>query len=171
MNKLKIFVLVFSLGFSFNFAYPSYQPDNTIIKYYSALLGVNLNHCIESSKIIYHLSKEPAFEKRILENQLNIIEEFIGYANGNISDLLLNTTDEEHKQIDANLKNIDEHLSQAFEDIKSIRNSLNKQEEVYSMISDLYQQLHKAENEDHREIKRILKLKDFDEPVLLEPEN
>ena len=169
MNKLKFLIFVLILGFSFNNVYSSNPPDNNLIKYYSALIGINLNHCQESSKIIYHLSKEPSFEKSILENELKNIEEFIGFTNTNISNLIINTTDDQHKQIDTELKNIDKHLAQAFVDIKSIRNDLNKQKDLAPSIADLYQQLNKAENEDHQEIKRILKLKDFDEPVLVKP--
>ncbi|MCW8809628.1 MAG: hypothetical protein OQK64_01595, partial [Ignavibacteriaceae bacterium] len=61
-------------------------------------------------------------------------------------------------------------LSAVFIDIETIRTNLKKKEDISSYISDIYYQIKKAENEDHREIKRILNLKEFDEPVLVVPE-
>ena len=170
MKKLKILVFAVFLSLITGFANPYIPPDNTLIKYYSALLTLNLNHSMESSKVIYYFSKEPSFDKNFLEGQLDRIQEHIGYANSDIANIVLNTLGDQKKQIDQNLKNIDEHLSQALLDIQNIRTKLDNKEDVAPIISNLYYQISKAENVDHKEIKRILQLKDFDEPLLVVPQ-
>jgi hypothetical protein len=170
MKKFKILVFALSLSLITGYVYPSDPPDNTLVKYYSALLTLNLTHSLESYKIIYHLTKEPSFDKNFLENQLDKIQMYIGYANSNIANMVLNTLDEHKKAIDIYLKNIDEHLSQTLLDIEKIRTKLNDKEDIAPIISKIYYQLNKAENEHHKEIKRILKLKAFDEPILVVPQ-
>jgi hypothetical protein len=169
MKAFKILVLALFLSLISRYAYPSNNPDNSLIKYYSALLTLNLNHSMESSKVIYYFSKEPSFDKNFLEGQLDGIQEHIGYANSDIANVVLNTLDDQKKQIDKYLKNIDEHLSQSLLDIKSIRTKLDKKEDVSPIISDMYYQISKAEREDHKEIISILKLKTFEEPLLVVP--
>lgn len=162
-------ILILSLLFGFfitNFALAD-PPDNTLLKYHSAYLSINLNHALESSKIIYNLTKEPSFDKKHLENDLNRIKQDIDDANINVANILINTLAEKKKSIDKYLKNIDEHLAQASLDLKAISEKLQKQQDFAPLISDIYHQINKAENEDHREIKRILKLKSFNEPVLI----
>jgi hypothetical protein len=171
MQKVKILILVLFFSLSATFAFSSNPPDNTLIKYYSALLTINLNHSLGSSKVIYYLSKEPSFDKNFLEDQLDKIQQHIKFANNNIANIIFNTMDEQKKQIDVYLKNIDEHLSQALLNIQIIRKKLENKEDISPIISKIYYQLNKAENEDHQEIKRILKLKTLDEPLLVVPQN
>jgi len=168
---LKIIAVVLFLCLTAENACSTNPPDNTLIRYYSALLTITLNQTLESSKVIYHFSKEPSFDKNFLEDQLDKIQKYIGYANNNIANIVINTMDEQKKNIDKYLINIDEHLSQASLDIQEIRNKLREEEDISPIISDIYYQISKAENEDHKEIKRILNLKEFDEPVLVAPEN
>ena len=170
MKKLKIFSVIVLLFTFSGYSNRTNTPDNTLLKYYSALLTLNLNHAKESSRIIYHLSKEPAFNKDLLENVLNKIEENIGYANTNIANITLNTDDSKKAGIENSLKSIDEHLAQVAIDIKSIRDNLRSDKNISRSLSDIYYQIHKAENVDHKEIRRILKLKADEEPLLIEPE-
>jgi hypothetical protein len=171
MQKVKILILVLFFSLSATFAFSSNPPDNTLIKYYSALLTINLNHSLGSSKVIYYLSKEPSFDKNFLEDQLDKIQQHIKFANNNIANIIFNTMDEQKKQIDVYLKNIDEHLSQALLNIQIIRKKLENKEDISPIISKIYYQLNKAENVDLQEIKRILKLKTLDEPLLVVPQN
>ena len=170
MYNVKIFVLVFSFGlFVFTTAKVN-SPDNTLLRYYSAFLTINLNHSLESSKVLYHLSQEPTFDKNFLEGELNRIQKDIYNANDNIADIIINTMDDKKKAIDNLLNDIDKQLAQVSLDLKTINNKLNGQEDISSLISDIYKHVNKAENEDHKEIIRILDLKKFDEPVILIPE-
>jgi uncharacterized membrane-anchored protein YjiN (DUF445 family) len=170
MKKLNVFVFVLSLSILSGFTYVSHSPDNNLIKYYSALLTLNLNHSSEAARVIYYLSEEPSFNEDFLTDQLDKIQQNVEYANNNIASITINTLADQEKLIDQYLKNIDEHLSAVLVDIESIRTHLKKKEEISSYISDIYYQIKKAENEDHREIKSILNLKDFDEPVLVVPD-
>lgn len=167
MKRLNILILSLLFGFFItNFASAD-PPDNTLLKYHSAYLSINLNHALEASKIIYNLTKEPTFDKKHLEKDLNRIKQDIDDANINVANILINTLAEKKKLIDKYLKNIDEHLAQASLDLKAISEKLQKQQDFAPLISDIYHQINKAENEDHKEIKRILKLKSFNEPVLI----
>jgi len=169
MKKLSVYISVLLLSIAAGFTYSSHAPDNSLIKYYSALLTLNLNHASEAAKVIYYLSEEPSFNEDFLTDQLDKIQTNVEYANNNIASITINTLNDQEKSVDKYLKNIDEHLSASLVDIESIRTHLKKKEEISSYISDIYYQIKKAENEDHREIKRILNLKDFDEPVLVTP--
>ncbi|MEJ2105268.1 MAG: hypothetical protein P8X47_11930 [Ignavibacteriaceae bacterium] len=168
-RTLSIFIFIFSISLLSGYTFSHSTPDNNLIKYYSTLLTLNLNHSSEAAKVIYYLSEEPSFNEDFLTDQLDKIQQNIEYANNNIASITINTLAGQKKSIDKYLKNIDEHLSAALVDIESIRSHLRKKEEISSYISDIYYQIKKAENEDHREIKRILNLKDFDEPVLVAP--
>ena len=168
-RTLSIFIFIFSISLLSGYTFSHSTPDNNLIKYYSTLLTLNLNHSSEAAKVIYYLSEEPSFNEDFLTDQLDKIQQNIEYANNNIASITINTLADQKKSIDKYLKNIDEHLSAALVDIESIRSHLRKKEEISSYISDIYYQIKKAENEDHREIKRILNLKDFDEPVLVAP--
>ncbi|MCW8812167.1 MAG: hypothetical protein OQK63_07385 [Ignavibacteriaceae bacterium] len=170
MKTLSIFIFVLLVSIVAGFTYVSHSPDNNLIKYYSTLLTLNLNHSSEAAKVIYSLSKEPVINKDFLEDQLDKIQQNVEYANNNIASITINTLTDQKKSIDQYLKNIDDHLSAVFIDIETIRTNLKKKEDISSYISDIYYQIKKAENEDHREIKRILNLKEFDEPVLVVPE-
>ena len=143
--------------------------DNTLLKYYSALISIDLNHSIEASKVVYHLSKETKFDKEFLMSELNKVEQNIDNANINIANLLINTFDDQKKKVDNNIKNIDKHLAQASVDINEIWTKLNEKEDISPLLSDIYYQVSKAENEDHKEINRILSLKAFPEPILVNP--
>jgi hypothetical protein len=167
MKNVMILVLTLILGFiSLNFS-SKHPPDYTLVKYYSAILTLNLNHAMESSKIIYHLSMEPAFRKDLLEDELNKIERNVFYANDDIADMVLNLSEDQKIGIDKYLKNIDQHFAQISVDMKQIRSRLNKEKPITHLISDIYYQIKKAETEDHTEIKKIQHLKTFDEPVLI----
>ena len=168
-RTLSIFIFILSISLLPGYTFSHNTPDNNLIKYYSTLLTLNLNHSSEAAKVIYYLSEEPSFNEDFLTDQLDKIQQNVEYANNNIASITINTIADQKKSIDKYLKNIDEHLSAALVDIESIRTHLKKKEEISSYISDIYYQIKKAENEDHREIKRILKLKDFDEPVLVAP--
>ena len=170
MKKLKIYSVLFFLFFVLGFSNQADPPDNTLLKYYSALLTLNLNHAMESCRVIYHLSKEPAFNKDLLEDVLNKIEQNIGYANTNIANITLNVDEGKKAGLQKSLKSIDEHLAQVAIDIKTIRNDLRNDKNVTHSLSDIYYQIQKTENEDHSEIRRILKLKVDEEPLLVEPE-
>lgn len=145
-------------------------PDNALLRYYSAYLTVDLNHAMGTSKILYHLSKEPAFDKDLLESKLNNIQQDIDNANNNIANIIVNTVGDRKITIDKYLDNIDEHLTQVSLDLDKINKSLKGHKDFSSLISDIYHQVNKAEKEDHKEISRILKLKEFDEPVLVMPD-
>ena len=170
MNNIKIFVLVFLFGLFVFTSAKANSPDNTLLRYYSAFLTINLNHSLESSKVLYHLSQEPKFDKDFLEEELNRIHKDIDNANDNIADMIINTMKDKKKAIDNLLNDIDKQLAQVSLDLKTINNKLNGQEDISSLISDIYKHVNKAENEDHKEIIRILDLKKFDEPVILIPE-
>ena len=170
MKNVYMLILIFLFGlFSISAAFAD-TPDNTLLKYYSAYLTVNLNHAIGSSKILYHLSKEQAFDKDFLETELNRIQQDIDNANNNIANIIVNTVGDQKKSIDKYLDNIDEHLAQVSLDLDKISKRLKEQKDFSPLISDIYYQVNKAENEDHEEISRILKLKVFDEPLLVKPE-
>ena len=169
MNNIKIFVLVFLFGLFVFTSAKANSPDNTLLRYYSAFLTINLNHSLESSKVLYHLSQEPKFDKDFLEEELNRIHKDIDNANDNIADMIINTMKDKKKAINNLLNDIDKQLAQVSIDLKTIDNKLNRQEDISSLISDIYKHVNKAENEDHKEIIRILGLKKFNEPVLVIP--
>lgn len=170
MKSLKILAVFFTLVFSSALAYPVNSPDNTLLKYYSALLTLNLNHAMDASRIIYHLSMEPAFEKNFLEDELNKIQQNVDYANTNIANIILNTIDSKKPDINKSLKNIDKHLAQVLVDVKEIRSKLMDSRSVTSDLADIYFQIYTSENDDHQELKRILNLKTDEEPLLVVPE-
>ena len=155
-KSLSIFVFILIISLISGYTFSQHTPDNSLIKYYSALLTLNLNHSSEAAKVIYYLSEEPSFDESFLTDQ--------------IASITINTFTDQKKMIDQYLNNIDDHLSAVLVDIESIRTHLKKKEEISSYISDIYYQIKKAENEDHREIKKILNLKDFKEPVLVVPD-
>ena len=97
------------------------------------------------------------------------IKEDIDNANNNIANIIINTNESKKSATEKLLKSIDEHLSQIALDLKSVSVKMKKEEKFSSLISDIYYQINKAENEDHREIKRILELKELDEPLIIEP--
>ena len=169
MNSVKIYNLVILSGLLLIGTAGANSPDNTLLRYYSAFLTINLNHSLESSKVLYHLSQEPSFDKDFLEGELNRIQKDINNANDNIANMIINTMDDKKKVIDKLLNDVDEQLAQVSLDLKSINNKLNGQEDISSLISDIYEHVNKAENEDHKEIIRIMNLKKFDEPVMLIP--
>ena len=169
-KSLRIFVFILIISLISGYTFSQHTPDNSLIKYYSALLTLNLNHSSEAAKVIYYLSEEPSFDESFLTDQLDKIQQNIEYANNNIASITINTFTDQKKMIDQYLNNIDDHLSAVLVDIESIRTHLKKKEEISSYISDIYYQIKKAENEDHREIKKILNLKDFKEPVLVVPD-
>jgi hypothetical protein len=170
MKKLKVLAFLFIISFYAAYANPVISPDNTLLKYYSALLTLNLNHAMDASRIIYHLSMEPSFDKNFLENELNKIQQNVEYANTNIANIILNTLDNKKQEIDKPLKNIDKHLAQVLVDIKEIRSKLKDSQSVTRDLSDIYFQINTSENDDHQEIKRILNLKTDEEPLLVVPE-
>jgi Zn-dependent oligopeptidase len=143
-------------------------PDNGLVKYYSAYLTMNINRAMERAKILYHFSKEPAFDTRSLEKETGKIKQDIDDANDNIANIVLNTFDKDKKNINKYLDNIDKHFAQVNVDLKLIPQKIDKHEEIAPILSDIYYQLKKAEYTDHKEIKRILKLKSLDEPIYIE---
>lgn len=164
-SKLLVLLLIIALSvFSFALTDP---PNNALLKYYSAYLTLNLNRAMERAKIVYHFKDEPSFNKEQLEKELGLIKQDIDDANANIANIVTNMLDENKKSVDKYLKNIDEHFAQIYVDLKSIPVRFDKQEDIAPLLSDIYYQINKAENEDHMEIKRILKLKTLDEPVLV----
>ena len=170
MKAINILVIAFFLNVILGFNVIPQTPDNNLIKYYSALLTINLNHSSELTKVLYSLIKEPAFDKDFLEDQLNKIQQNIDEANDDIASISINTLNEQSKAIDPYINSIDKYLANVLVDIESIRTDLKNESNISSYISDMYFQIKNAENEDHREIKRILNLKDFDEPVLVVPD-
>jgi hypothetical protein len=126
-------------------------------KYYSKLLSYNLTHIMDLSRILYHLAEEPSFEKGYLENELNRIEEEIKYTNDDIANMVKYIPEENLDRVRKYLDNIDKHLAQVYVDTKTLREKLNLNEKVNisAVISDIYYQLKRAENEDHFEIRKI----------------
>lgn len=167
--KKYFFLLLLSIGILAVSSTYADTPDNALLRYYSAYLTVNLNHAKESSKILYHLSQEPAFDKDFLESEISNIQKDIDNANNNIANIIVNTAGDRKMKIDKYLDNIDEHIAQVSLDLDKINKKLKAQKDFSPLISDIYHQVNKAENEDHIEISRILKLKEFDEPVLVMP--
>lgn len=169
MNKLKVLIFALILVISSLGITKADSPDNSLIKYYSASLSLNLNYAMEASKIIYQLSKEDNFNKNLLETISNKIKQNLDDANTDIANIILNTMGNKKNAIDKYLKNIDTHLAQASVDLKSIGNKLNNKEDVALVISDMYYQIKKAENEDHQQITKILKIKKLEAPSLVAP--
>lgn len=167
MKNSRWLVLFIIIGFSVSMFGTFNPPNNALLKYYSAYLTLNLNRAKERAKIVYHFKDEPSFDKNQLEKDLGIIKEDIDDANANIANIVTNMLDENKKSVDKYLKNIDEHFAQVYIDLKLIPQKFDKQEDIAPLLSDIYYQINKAENEDHKEIKRILKLKALDEPVLV----
>ena len=97
-------------------------------KYYSEFLSNNLNYTMQASKILYHLSKEKAFDKEFFLLELNRIENEIGTANYNISKMVINTPKETLPKIDKYLKSIDQHLAQVTLDIDKLHKYLKEKE-------------------------------------------
>ncbi len=169
MNSIKVFILILLLGLSSKYITKADSPDNWLIKYYSASLSLNLNYAMEASKIIYQLSKEDNFNKNLLETISHKIKQNLDDANTDIANIILNTMGDKKEAIDKYLKNIDTHLAQASVDLKSISNKLNNKEDVAPVISDMYYQINKAENEDHQQITKVLKIKKLEVPSPVGP--
>lgn len=148
----------------------SSQPlQNQVImdEFYSEFLSFNLIHAMQSAKVLYHLSKKPSFSKELLESELDRIETNVHYGNAQISNMVEHASKQKKAKVSKYLKNIDGHLASVFLDIKSIRKDLERNENIAPSLSDIYYQLKKAEYQDHKEIKRILKFKIYEEPVIV----
>jgi len=170
MKFINSLIAIVCLSLSLTYAQNSVSPENTLIKYYSAFLSLNLNHALDEARIIYHLSKEPSFRKDLMENEINKINQRIKDANADIANIIINTADSKKNEIDKSLKSIDEHLAQVKLDINAIHLKLKNDESISKLISDIYAQIDKAENKDHLELKRILNLKSSEDPLLVIPE-
>lgn len=169
MNHVKVFVVLFFSMFYLSGTTLADRPDNTLLRYYSAFLSVNLNHALGGSRIIYHLSKRSTIDKKFLESEIGKIKQDIELSNNDIANIIINTMDDKKKEIDKFLKNIDEHLSQISIDLNLITSKMNKQENFSSLVSDVFYQINKAETEDNSEIARILELKKVEDPLLVIP--
>jgi len=170
MKFINLMLAIILSGLSIIYAQSSVSPDNTLIKYYSALLTLNLNHVKNEARIIYHLSEEASFNKEILRNEVNKIQQNVEDANADIANIVTNMVDSKKKEIDQSLKSIDEHLAQVVVDLNNINHKLNNDESISPLLSDIYFQVDNAENTDHQEIRRILDLKSSEDPLLVIPE-
>jgi len=79
MKFINSLIAIVFLSLSLTYAQNSVSPDNTLIKYYSAFLSLNLTHALDEARIIYHLSKEPSFRKDLMENEINKIKQSRGW--------------------------------------------------------------------------------------------
>ena len=163
-----IIILIFAALVSMNFSTLPLKRHVILDEFFSEFLSLNLIHAMQSANILYHLSKEPAFSKDVLETELDRIDDNVHYANDQISRMVEHASDTNKVKVSKYLKNIDEHLASVFLDIKTIRKDLVKKEDIAPFLSDIYYQLKKAEYQDHKEIKRILKFKIYNEPVIVQ---
>jgi hypothetical protein len=170
MKFLNLVLAVLFLSLSISYAQNSNSPDNNLVKYYSALLTLNLNHAKDEARVLYHLSMESSFDKDILENEVERIHQRIEDANADIANMVENLMDSKKKDIDQSLKNIDECLAQVMVDLDQIKHKLNNDENVSALLSDIYFQINKAGNKDHQEIRETLGLKSSEESLLVIPE-
>lgn len=127
----------------------------------------NLMHAMQSAKVLYHLSKEPVFSKEILGTELDRLENNVNYENPQISKMVEHDSKAEKINISKYLKNIDKHLALVFVDIKTIRQDLKRKKNISPSLSDIYYQFKNAENNDHNEIKKILKYQIYKEPAII----
>ncbi len=170
MKFLNFWLMVVFLNCTIIYAQNSVSTDNTLIKYYSALLSLNLNHAQSEAKIIYHFSKELSFNKEVLRNEIKKIRYNVDQANIDIANIVINVIDSKKLEIDKSLKTIDEHLAQAVVDLNQISDKLNNDKNVSSLLSDIYYQIDSAENEGHQELRKTLNLKSSEDPLLVIPE-
>ena len=154
--KIKLFIVAFFL-ISSSLTSMADNDTEVMAKYYSKLLTYNLTHIMDLSRSLYHLSEEPSFKKEYLENELNRIDDEIKYTNDDIATMVKYISEENLVNLQKYLDNIDEHLAQVYVDIKTLREKLYSNEKVNipEVISDIYYQIKRAENEDHLEIRKI----------------
>ncbi len=128
-----------------------------LAQFYSQLLSYNLNHIIELVEGLDHLSDEPGIDKEHLETRLNLLDNEVYYANGNIVNMIKYIPERNLERLQKYLDNIDKHLAQVYVDVKILRKKLNTNEQVNipKLASDITHQIKQAENEDHLEIKKI----------------
>jgi hypothetical protein len=169
LNKWRfLWVILFGiLIFSIEGSPMSNPADYTIVKYYSTFLYLNLNHAIESSKVIYNLSKEDSFSIEFLESELEQLDDNIKYANIDISQIVFNTPEEKKLGLDESFKSIDKHLAQAAEDIKLIKKDFSKRENITRLMTDIFFQVKTARDIDYEAIKEKQNIKPFNEPNII----
>ncbi len=149
-------------------SFSSKIPHQIILNdFYSEFLSLNLIHAMQSAKVLYHLSMESSFSKELLESELDRIENNVRFGNADISKMVEHASNENKIKISKYLKNIDQHLATVYVDIKTIRKDLKQKENISPFLSDIYYQLKKSEYQDHKEIKRILKFKTYNEPAIV----
>lgn len=145
--------------FLISLSVPSMANTKTeeIARYYSKLLSYNLIHIMDITRSLYHLSEEPNFEKDYLLKELNRLDDEIKFTNDDIASMVKYLSEGKVVKLRKYLDNIDKHLAQAYVDINTCRQKLNINEMVNipGVMSDIYYQIQRAENEDHLEIRKI----------------
>jgi hypothetical protein len=159
---LIFFTIILTMSFSSKISHQIILDE-----FYSEFLSLNLIHAMKSANVLYHLSEENSFSKELLETELDRIENNVRFGNADISKMVEHASNENKVKISKYLKNIDEHLAAVYIDIKAIRNDLNRKKNISPSLSDIYYQLKKSEYQDHKEIKRILIFKTYNEPAIV----
>ena len=129
--------------------------SDVMAKYYSRLISYNMNHIMDLTRSLYHLTEEPSFKKEYLESEINRLKEIVEDTNDEIAEMKKYISVEHVKKIQIYLDNIDQHLAQVYLDIKTLRGKLTDDINIPNLVSDIYYQVKIAENEDHLEIKKI----------------
>ena len=163
----KMLFLIFTVIITMSFSSQPLQKQVILDEFYSEFLSLNLIHAMQSANVLYHLSKEPSFSKELLESELDRLEANVHYGNAQISKMVEHASGTNKEKVSKYLDNIDEHLASVFLDIKTVRKDLSINKDIAPSLSDIYYQLKKAEYQDHKEIKRILKFKIYKEPVIV----
>ena len=137
--------------------------QDNLERVYSSLLSANLNHCMDNAKTLYNLTSKDEFSKELVERELSNITKYVDDANLNISSMKEFYSKIELEKVDKYIKSIDEHLAQVYLDVKSIIKDLKNEKKISNKIFDLYSELKKAEQLDHKEMKKIRNIKVFEE--------
>ena len=156
-------ILICALLISNIIVFSNIKAQNNLERVYSSLLSANLNHCMDNAKTLYNLTSKNEFSKELVERELNNITKYVDDANLNISSMKQFYSKTELKQINKYIESIDEHLAQVYLDVKSIIQDLRNEKKISNKIFDLYSELKKAEQIDHKEMKRIRNIKAFNE--------
>jgi hypothetical protein len=131
--------------------------DDILVRYYSKLLSINLNHLTELTKNLYDLTSEPSFKKENLETELVRLDNQINQTNTDIDAMMEYIPEENLEKIEKYLTGIDKRLAQAYIDIESLRKGINNQDtiDIPNLVSDILDQVKEANSVDKVKFMKI----------------
>lgn len=135
----------------------SANGDDILLKYYSSILEMNLNHLMGLTKSLHDLTSEPNFNKENLERELVRLDDMIKQTNRDIDAMMEYIPEESLDRIEKYLDNIDKHMAQVYVDINALRKGVKSDKNIFipKYTSDIYKQVKEARSTDQIEFIKI----------------